>query len=109
MGKGTVRQIGFLARIIKSATKKGGAETTNQLTLLKKEFAGLLKECSVEAFDYAPETIVSAAMHSRIQIIGGSTRDGERTRISGTIRCGFLCLHGDEDTMILRKAEVLIK
>ncbi len=109
VGKGIVRQIDFLDTMIKSATKKNDVDTTNQLALLRKEFVGLLKECAVEAFDYAPETVVSAEMRSRIQIIGGSTRDGERTRISETIRCGFTYLHGDEDTMIIRKAEVLIK
>lgn len=109
VGKGIVRQIDFLDTMMKSAAKKGDADTSNQLALLRKEFEGLLKECSVEAFDYAPETIVSAEMRSRIQIIGGSTRDGERTRISETIRCGFIYLHGDDDTMIIRKAEVLIK
>ncbi|MDF1659912.1 MAG: hypothetical protein P1U58_20020 [Verrucomicrobiales bacterium] len=109
VGKGIVRQIDFLDTMIKSAEKNGDSDATNQLALLRKEFEGLLKECAVEAFDYAPETVVAAEMRSRIQIIGGSTREGERTRIAETIRCGFTYLHGDEDTMIIRKAEVLIK
>lgn len=109
VGKGIVRQIDFLDTMMKSAEKKGDSDTKNQLALLRKEFEGLLKECAVEAFEYSPETIVSAEMRSRIQIIGGSTRDGERTRIAETIRCGFTYLHGDEDTMIIRKAEVIIK
>ncbi|MEM7599999.1 MAG: hypothetical protein AAF357_01130 [Verrucomicrobiota bacterium] len=109
IGKGIVRQIDFLDSMIKSAEKKNDSDTTNQLALLRKEFVGLLNECSVEPFDYAPDTVVAAEMRTRIQIIGGSTRDGERTRIAETILCGFIYLHGDEDTMILRKAEVLIK
>lgn len=109
VGKGIVRQIDFLDSMIKSATKKGDADTLNQLVLLRKEFVSLLRECSVEAFTYDPGAVVSAEMRSRIQIVGGSTRDGERTRIAETIRCGFLYLHGDEETMILRKAEVLIQ
>ncbi len=109
VGKGIVRQIDFLDAMIKSATKKNDQDSKNQLALLRKEFIALLKECSVEPFDYSADTVVSAEMRSRIQIIGGSTREGERTRIAETILCGFIYLHGDEDTMILRKAEVLIK
>ncbi|MEM6280256.1 MAG: hypothetical protein AAF733_12305 [Verrucomicrobiota bacterium] len=109
VGKGIVKQIDFLDAMIKSAEKKRDVDTVNQLVLLRKEFTALLKECSIEAFDYEPDTVVSAEMRSRIQIVGGSTQAGERTRISETILCGFLYLHGDEDTMILRKAEVIIK
>ncbi|MEM1441205.1 MAG: hypothetical protein AAGF67_02615 [Verrucomicrobiota bacterium] len=109
VGKGIVKQIDFLDAMIKSAEKKGDTETGNQLILLRKEFTALLKECAIEAFEYDSDTVVSADMRSRIQIVGGSTREGERTRISETILCGFLYLHGDEDTMILRKAEVIIK
>lgn len=80
VGKGIVRQIDFLDSMIKSATKKGDADTLNQLVLLRKEFVSLLRECSVEAFTYDPGTIVSAEMRSRIQVVGGSTRDGEYPR-----------------------------
>ncbi|MDF1825821.1 MAG: hypothetical protein P1U68_14335 [Verrucomicrobiales bacterium] len=109
VGKGIVRQIDFLDTMMKSAEKKGDSDTANQLALLRKEFEGLLKECAVEAFDFPPETIVSAVMRGQIQIVGGSTADGERTRIAEMVRCGFTYLHGDEDPMIIRKAEVLIK
>ena len=109
VGKGIVRQIDFLDAMIKSAASKGDSDMENQLRLLRKEFTGLLNECAIESFDYAADTPVSAEMRSRIQIVGGSSREGERTLIAETILCGFLYLHGDEDTMILRKAEVLIK
>jgi hypothetical protein len=108
VGKSLVRQIDFLDAMILAATKKKDEELLSQLTLLHDEFETLLKDCSVEPFSFEPDTVVSAEMRARIQIVAGTSDPEQRTRIAETVQCGYLYAHGDEDSMILRKAEVKI-
>lgn len=107
VGRSLVQQIDFLESMIKAAVKKGDSETEGQLQILRKEFLALLGECSVEAFEFASGTVIDSDVRSRIRIVGGEVK-GERSVVAETVQCGYLYLHGDEDTMIIRKAEIRI-
>lgn len=107
VGKSLVQQIDFLESMIKAAVKKGDRQSEDQLQILRKEFVALLGECSVEAFEFASGTVIDSDTRNRIQIVGGEVK-GERSVVAETVQCGYLYLHGDEDTMIIRKAEILI-
>ncbi|MEM9018787.1 MAG: hypothetical protein AAGC68_17395 [Verrucomicrobiota bacterium] len=108
IGKGIVKRVDFLDAMITSSAKRKEKETVKQLELLRRDFVELLEQCFVEPFEFAPGTPVSAMMRTRIQIVGGKSREGEQTKIAETVRCGFLYTHADEEEMVLRKAEVTI-
>lgn len=107
IGKAIVKRIDFLDAMIKSSEKKGDEDMSGQLEILRRDFIDLLGECSVEAFEYPAGTVVDSEIRRCIQVVGGSS-SGERTVIAETVLCGFRYEHGDEDNMILRKAEVTI-
>lgn len=107
VGKALVRQIDFLESMLKTATKKGDQDTAGQLEILRKEFTALLRECSVEAFAFSAGTVIDSGIRNRIRIVGGEVQ-GERSFVAETLQCGYRYLHGDEDTMIIRKSEIRI-
>lgn len=108
VGKGIVKRLDMLEAMIKAAEKRGDEESLKQLRLFETELKGLLKNCAFESVEYPSGTPVSTEMRSRIQIVEGNV-SGERALVDRTVRCGFLYLHGDEDTMIVRKAEISVR
>lgn len=107
VAKAIVKRLDQLDAMIKNAAKRNDDEMAGQLALFRDEMISLLRECSVEKFEFAPGALVDTEMRSRIQIVGGESKGGP-SKIAETVRCGFRYIHDEEDTMILRKAEVVI-
>lgn len=108
VGKGIIKRLDMLAAMVTASEKRGDGELSKQLKLFEQELKGLLRNCAFERFEYPSGTPVTAEMRSRIQIVEG-TVSGERALVDQTLRSGFLYLHGDEDTMIVRKAEIVVR
>lgn len=106
VAKAIIERLDQLDAMIKSAAKRNDDDMAGQLELFRDEMIGLLRECEVEKFEFAPGAVVDTEMRNRIQIVGGEAKGGP-SKIVETVRCGFRYLHGDADTMILRKAEVV--
>ena len=108
VGNSIVKNIELLEFVLKSGDKQTKDNLIQQIRLVKEEFHGLLGNCSFRPFDYEPGTIIDAAMRSRIRIVEGKGGD-DRTIIVKTLRCGFLYdAGGDEEPVVIRKAEVEI-
>jgi hypothetical protein len=108
VGNAIVKKIELLEFVLKSGDKQTRESLIQQVRLVKDDFQGLLGNCSFRPFDYAPGTIIDFAMRSRIQIVEGRAGDG-RTVIVKTLRCGFVYEPGgDEEPVVIRKAEVEI-
>lgn len=107
IAKTIIERLDQLDAMIESATKQNNNEMAGQLELFRDEIAALLRECEVEKFEFAPGTTVDVETRSRIEIVGGESTDGP-AQITETVRCGFRYSHGDENTIILRKAEVMV-
>jgi len=108
VGNSVVKSIEWLELVLKSGDRQTKEAIIEQLGLVKNDFHGLLSNCSFRAFDYAPGTVIDGAMRARIKIVEGSS--GETSiRIVRTIRCGFFYEPGgDEEPVLIRKAEVEI-
>ncbi|MDF1851124.1 MAG: hypothetical protein P1U85_09840 [Verrucomicrobiales bacterium] len=109
VGKGVIRQIDRLDSMIEAAEKKRGGNEAEPLRLIRDEFTALLSECSITPYEFDEGIPVTTEMRKRIQIIGGTAAEGQPTRIAKTVLCGFLYEHGEEEILILRKAEVQIQ
>lgn len=109
VGDSIVKNIELLEFILKSGDKQTRENLIQQIRLVKEDFQRLLGSCSFRPFDYAPGTVVDAGMRSRIRIVEGKGGGGDRTKIVRTLRCGFLYeAGGDEEPVVIRKAEVEI-
>lgn len=107
VGNSLIKQIDFVESMLKHAEKKGDGELEKQLQILRNEFLDLLDECAIEAFVFSPGTVIDTEVRNRIQIVGGEVK-GDRSVVAETVQRGYLYLHGDDQTMIVRKAEIMI-
>jgi len=108
VGNSVVKSIEWLELVLKSGDRQTKETILEQLGLVKNDFHGLLSNCSFRAFDYPPGTVIDGAMRARIKIVEGSSGE-QSTRIVRTIRCGFFYEPGgDEEPVMIRKAEVEI-
>jgi len=108
VGNSVVKSIEWLELVLKSGDRQTKETILEQLDLVKNDFHGLLSSCSFRAFDYQPGTVIDGAMRARIKIVEGSSGE-QSTRIVRTIRCGFYYEPGgDEEPVLIRKAEVEI-
>lgn len=108
VGRALVKRIDLLDDMVRHAARRRDSRVEEQLSLLRRDLVELLRECSVESFHFSDGDVVTADMRREIQIVGGKAV-GERTVISETVLCGFRYRHDAEETMILRKAEVVIR
>lgn len=108
VGRSIVKRIDLLEDMIRHAAKRRDAALEEQLTLLRTDFLDLLRECSVEAFTFVDGDIVTSEVRGEIRIVGGQAV-GKQTVIAETLLCGFRYRQDEEESMILRKAEVRIR
>lgn len=108
VGNSVVKSIEWLELVLKSGDRQTKEAVLEQVALVKDDFHGLLANCSFRAFDCPPGTVIDGSMRARIKVVEG--RGGEEsTRIVRTIRCGFFYEPGgDEEPVLIRKAEVEI-
>ncbi|MCB1206580.1 MAG: hypothetical protein KDN18_20135 [Verrucomicrobiae bacterium] len=108
IGNSLVKSIDLLDVVRRSGENQTRESLLDQLGLLRGDFQGLLESCSYVAFSYEAGTIVDGGARARIQIVGGHSGEGP-TRITKTIRCGYLYEPGGGDEpVVIRKAEVEI-
>lgn len=108
IGNSLVKSIDLLEAVLRNGGNQSRERMVEQLSLIQGDIQGLLASCSYHAFSYEAGKVVDSETRSRIQIVGGRAGDGP-TRITKTIRCGYLYEPGGGDEpVVIRKAEVEI-
>ncbi|HQZ28957.1 MAG: hypothetical protein KA250_15955 [Verrucomicrobiales bacterium] len=108
VGNALVKNLELLELLLKSSENQTKESLLRQIGMISQELQALLPGCSFRAFSFEPGTYVDSDMRSRIRIVTGTSGES-RTRIVRTLRGGFLYdAGGDEEPVVIRKAEVEI-